>query len=30
MPFAQISSRIGGALIIIIANVLAPIIGAGL
>ena len=30
MPFAQISSRIGGALIIIIANVLAPLIGAGL
>lgn len=30
MPFAQISSRIGGALIIILANVLAPLIGAGL
>ena len=30
MPFAQISSRLGGALIIITANILAPIIGAGL
>ena len=30
MPFAQISSRIGGALIIIIANILAVVIGAGL
>lgn len=30
MPFAQISSRLGGALIIIIANIIAPIIGAGL
>lgn len=30
MPFAQISSRIGGALIIVIASVLVPIIGIGL
>ena len=30
MPFAQISSRLGGALVIIIANILAPILGAGL
>ena len=30
MPFAQISSRLGGALIIIIASVLAPLIGIGL
>ena len=30
MPFAQISSRIGGALVIIIASILASTIGAGL
>ncbi len=30
MPFAQISSRIGGALVIILANILAVVIGAGL
>ncbi len=30
MPFAQISSRIGGAIIILIASVLAPLIGYGL
>ncbi|WP_276948573.1 2-hydroxycarboxylate transporter family protein [Enterocloster lavalensis] len=30
MPFAQISSRIGGALIIVLASIIAPIIGAGL
>ena len=30
MPFAQISSRIGGALIIVIASILASTIGAGL
>lgn len=30
MPFAQISSRLGGALIIIIASLIAPIIGQGL
>ena len=30
MPFAQISSRLGGALIIIISSFLAPLIGMGL
>lgn len=30
MPFASISSRLGGALIIIIAGILLPLIGAGL
>ena len=30
MPFAQISSRIGGAIIIVLASVLAPLLGAGL
>ncbi len=30
MPFAQISSRIGGAIIIVLASILVPIIGVGL
>lgn len=30
MPFAQISSRIGGAIIIVIASILPSIIGQGL
>lgn len=30
MPFAQISSRIGGAIIIVLASILAPLLGAGL
>ena len=30
MPFAQISSRIGGAIIIILASILCPLIGKGL
>lgn len=30
MPFAQISSRIGGAIIIVLAAILCPLIGAGL
>jgi Na+/citrate or Na+/malate symporter len=30
MPFAQISSRIGGAIIIVIASILVPLIGKGL
>ena len=30
MPFAQISSRIGGAIIIVLASILAPLLGTGL
>ena len=30
MPFSQISSRLGGAIIIVVASILAPLIGAGL
>ncbi len=30
MPFAQISSRIGGAIIIVLASVLSAVLGAGL